>query len=294
MTEKPADAPTTPPDQAPMGRRPQLQERGALSVPMRAFRYDAGASDAIATRAIAEEIPVEIQFGGVPFAVMMASPLDLEDLAWGFALTEGAIAVTDEIRAVEVELAAGSAIVNIALSANAMRGHLARKRALAGRTGCGVCGIEDLAHLPKARRARPAPSPTPTAIGAALAALETAQPLNTLTRAVHAAAWAGRDGAIRWVREDVGRHNALDKLIGALTRSGADPEDGFLLITSRCSFEMVVKAATFGAATLVAISAPTTLALETAGACGVDLIAVARADGALVFDFHPADYGAAA
>lgn len=279
----------------PMSTTPATgAERGAVPAPVRAFRYDKGATGAVAMREIAEEIPVEIQFGGAPFAVMMASPLDLEDFAYGFALTEGAIASAKEIRAVDVELASASARVNVTLTAKAMSGHLARKRALLGRTGCGVCGVEDLTQFPKARRATPTPPLDPAAIGVAIAALEMAQPLNALTHAVHAAAWAGRDGAIQLVREDVGRHNALDKLIGALTRADADVEQGFLIITSRCSFEMVVKAATFGASTLVAISAPTTLALETARLSGVDLIAIARADGALTFDVYPAQSGAAA
>ena len=129
-----------------------------------------------------------------------------------------------------------------------MSAHLARKRALVGRTGCGVCGIEDLGHLPKARRRlAPARAVAPAAVGAAVSALDALQPLNQRTRAVHAAAWCERDGAISVVREDVGRHNALDKLIGALLRERADPDDGFFVITSRCSFEMVAKAATFGA-----------------------------------------------
>ena len=176
-----------------------------------------------------------------------------------------------------------------------MSAYLARKRALSGRTGCGVCGVEDLAHLPRAKtRARKAPKIAPKAIGAALAGLEAAQPLNARTRAVHAAAWCGADGAILRVREDVGRHNALDKLIGALLREGANPNEGFVLITSRCSFEMVVKTAAFGAGTLVSVSAPTSLALETAAECGVELIAIARADGALGFERPDWERGAAA
>jgi FdhD protein len=277
------------------GQQPRLQtERGAVATPVRAFRYDADAVGPVMMREIAEEIPVEIAFGGASFAVMMASPLDLRDFAVGFALTEGAIGSAAEIRAVEVDLEPRRARVNVALTSNAMRAHLARKRAMTGRTGCGVCGIDDLQHLPRAPRVSPSAPIPPAAIGSAVAALQALQQLNARTHAVHAAAWVGRDGAIRRVREDVGRHNALDKLVGALVIERVDPQDGFVLVTSRCSFEMVVKTAVFGAATLVSVSAPTTLALETAQATGVVLIAIARADHALAFDLYAAESGAAA
>jgi len=270
-------------------------DRGVLAATARVVRYDGASPGAIVMREIAEEVPVEIAFGGAPFAVMMATPLDLEDFVTGFALTEGAIETASDIRAIEVKQGPRSFRVEVTLTGAAMRAHLGRKRALSGRTGCGVCGIEDLAHLPRARaRSAPARKIAPKAIGAALAALEAAQPLNARTRAVHAAAWCGVDGATRLVREDVGRHNALDKLIGALLREGANPADGFVLVTSRCSFEMVVKTAAFGAGTLVSVSAPTSLALETAAQCGVDLVAIARADGALAFEPVDLECGAAA
>ncbi|HXZ16300.1 MAG TPA: formate dehydrogenase accessory sulfurtransferase FdhD, partial [Roseiarcus sp.] len=146
------------------------------------------------------------------------------------------------------------------------------------------CGVEDFDQMP---RPLPAPGPArpvaPAAIGRALSELEGRQPLNALTRAVHAAAWCRLDGSIALVREDVGRHNALDKAIGALWRNGVGAEGGFFVITSRCSFEMVAKAAIFGVRTLVAVSAPTSLALERARALGVTVIAVARKDNALIF-----------
>lgn len=268
-----------------------------VTVATRAYRYDVGAIGPAASREIAVEAPVELAFGGVPFAVMMATPTHLEDFAVGFALTEGIVEGIDEIRAVEASFDAAAAKVSVSLTGERMREHLARKRALSGRTGCGVCGVEDLEHLPKPRRRiAAAPHVSPSAIGAALAALEAAQPLNFRTRAVHAAVWCGLDGAIRAVREDVGRHNALDKVIGAMLRGGADPDDGFLLITSRCSFEMVAKAAAFGAGTLVSVSAPTSLALARAEQCGIALIAIARADQALAFAAAVvnADRGAAA
>ena len=256
----------------------------AIATAARVYRYDVGASGPGQTREIAVETPVELSFGGAPFVVMMATPRDLEDFAAGFALTEGIVGAIDEIRAIEVEVGATAARVNVTVSGERMSAHLARKRALIGRTGCGLCGIEDLEHLPKARqRVKPARKIAPPAIGAAIANLDTLQPLNQRTRAVHAAAWCALDGAIKLVREDVGRHNALDKLVGALLREGVDPDDGFLAITSRCSFEMVAKSATFGAGTLVSLSAPTSLALRYAQECGVALIVVARADRALCF-----------
>jgi FdhD protein len=269
----------------------------SIGVAARAYSYDAGAIGPAFVREIAVETPVEIAFGGAPFAVMMATPTHLEDFAVGFALTEGIVEQIDEIRAVDAIVDATSARVNVALSGERMSAHLARKRAMAGRTGCGLCGIEDIEHLPKARGRVTASRPvSPRAIGAALKALDLAQPLNARTRAVHAAAWCDRDGVIQKVREDVGRHNALDKLIGALLRAGADPDDGFMLITSRCSFEMVAKTAAFGAGALVSLSAPTSLALTRAEECGVALIVIARADQALCFPGGGVDanHGAAA
>jgi FdhD protein len=236
------------------------------------------------TRAIAVEAPVELVYGDQPYAVMMATPADLEDFAVGFSLTEGVIEAADEVRAVRVEGEARGLRLAVDLAPGRLRSHLARRRAMSGRTGCGVCGIEDLAQLPRARtRTGAAPAVSAAAIRRALAALGDAQGLNRATRAVHAAAWADLAGALRHVREDVGRHNALDKLVGALARGGEAPEEGFLLVTSRCSFEMVEKAASYGIATLVAISAPTSLALERAEHHAMTLVAVARADSVTVF-----------
>jgi len=172
----------------------------------------------------------------------------------------------------------------IDLAAGKLHQHLARQRAMTGRTGCGVCGIDDLDALKRAERA--ATLPPPILIGPverALTALEAKQVLNAATGAVHAAAWADAAGRILHIREDVGRHNALDKLIGALLRAEVEPLSGFIVITSRCSFEMVEKTASFGARTLVAISAPTSLAIERARKLDVALIGVARRDTLTVF-----------
>ncbi len=257
---------------------------GSVDVPARVYSYDVGAGGPEFARPIAVEAPVQIVIGGSPFAVMMATPRDLEDFAYGFALTEQIVERTQDIRGVEVEDAEEGWRIRIALSGERLQAHLARGRAMSGRTGCGLCGIEDFSQMPSPRAPTHSRAPIePAAIGAALAALEVRQPLNRLTRAVHGAAWCERDGRIALSREDVGRHNALDKAIGALARAGAAPDGGFFLITSRCSFEMVAKAATFGAGTLVSLSAPTSLALERAQRFGVNVIAVARRDGALCF-----------
>jgi FdhD protein len=263
---------------------PPNEEAAALAIRARDYRYDCGAAGHAFTRDIAVETAVNILFGGVPFAVMMTTPTDLEDFAIGFALTEGVIEKLSDIRGVEIARAEQGLKVDVALNGERMSAHLARGRAISGRTGCGLCGIDDLAHLPAPRRAVAEARPiAPAAIRAALAALDESQPLNAQTRAVHGAAWCDRSGAIVALREDVGRHNALDKLIGALVRKSVSPGDGFFVITSRCSFEMVAKVAIFGAATLVALSAPTSLAIERAEASGVTLIAIARADHAMIF-----------
>ena len=239
-------------------------------------------------RALAVEMPVNVVYGTVPYAVMMLTPADLEDFAYGFSLTEGVIESPDEIRGVTVEPGEGGLRLLVDLAPGRLREHLARKRAISGRTGCGVCGIDDLSALPTAKpRSGDAPRKGPqvrlSAIQAALAALSDRQTLNRETRAVHAAAWARLDGTLTAVREDVGRHNALDKCIGALLREGVRPDEGFLVITSRCSFEMAEKAATLGASVLVAISAPTSLAIERARCHDLTLCAIARSDTLTVF-----------
>ena len=266
-------------DAAPEGETP----RTALTVPTEIIAYDA-ADPRAGERSLAVETPVNLVYGSVPYAVMMTTPSDLEDFAYGFSLTEGIVAAADEIRSARVEDGEGGLRLLVDLVPGRLREHLARKRAISGRTGCGVCGIDDLSALPMAEPRQAGGTRVGLgAISLALAALGDAQVLNHETRAVHAAAWARLDGSLVAVREDVGRHNALDKLIGALIRAGTDPADGFLVITSRCSFEMVEKAAHFGAAVLVAISAPTSLALERARLHGITLCAIARSDNLTVF-----------
>jgi FdhD protein len=263
--------------------RPGELPPASEQVPIQVMAYTGG-EPRPGARALAAEVPVNLVYGSVPHAVMMATPVDLEDFAYGFSLTEGIIESAAEIRSTRIEVGADGLRLHVELAPGRLREHLARKRAISGRTGCGVCGIEDLAQLPHAQLLNaPDIRVSLPAIAAALTSLDAAQVLGAETRAVHAAAWARLDGSVAAVREDVGRHNALDKLIGALIRSGTEVDQGFLVITSRCSFEMVEKAARLGAAVIVAISAPTSLALERARANGLTLCAIARADTVTVF-----------
>ena len=235
-------------------------------------------------RALAVETPLELVFGTIPYAVMMVSPDDLEDFVAGFALTEGVIERASDIRSMVIETHPKGLRALIDLVPEKLSAHLARKRAMTGRTGCGVCGIEDLASLPAQETPlKDSARISDGAIKRAIDTLSAHQPLNDATRAVHAAAWFDANGTFILGREDVGRHNALDKAIGALLRNGADASVGFMLITSRASYEMIEKTARFGASTLVAISAPTSLAVERATALGITLYGIARADGAMKF-----------
>ncbi len=251
----------------------------------RAFTY-AGASQPV-SRVIPVESPINIIYGNQPFAVMMATPQDIEDFCVGFSLTEGIIDGPADIRTIEIEANDKAVLARLGIAGDKMQRLLARSRNMMGRTGCGLCGIEDLAQLKRDQSARPvlavAASVSAAAISRALQKLETMQPLNALTHAVHAAAFADAAGDLVLVREDVGRHNALDKLAGALVRTQRDATNGFIVISSRASFEMVEKAAAIGARTLVAISAPTSLAIERARDLGLTLIAIARHDGAIAF-----------
>lgn len=236
-----------------------------------------------ARRDVASEIAVSFIYGDAPYAVMMASPGDAEDFAYGFSLTKGIVRAASEIRSVRVAPREKGLELHIELAPGRFHEHLARRRAITGRTSCGLCGVETVEQLPQAERLAPAAPIAPRAVFSALANLNRNQKLNALTRAVHGAAFCTRDGAIRALREDVGRHNALDKLIGALIREGVSPREGFVIVTSRASFEMVEKTAIFGAPALVAISAPTSFAVERAQALGLTLGAIARADSMMVF-----------
>jgi len=245
-----------------------------------------GASVSI-TEVIAEEVPVALVYNNISHAVMMASPADLSDFGLGFSLSEGILAAKDELMDIGVAESEAGIEVQMAIAIERFRLLRERRRTLAGRTGCGICGVESLEQA-----VRPVPPVTAAttipvdAVYAALAELPQRQAVNQLTRSVHAAAWMNRAGRIQLVREDVGRHNALDKLIGAMAWRGVDPADGFALITSRCSVEMVQKAAAVGIPVLVAISAPTALARRMAEGCGLTLLALARPDSVLIVT-HP-------
>lgn len=262
------------------GRSPSRSTLG------RTLRYDGTLG-----RASAVEVPVEtavnVVYGNLPYAVMMMTPADIEDFVTGFSLTEGVIEAPEEIRGTTIREQAEGLVVAVDLEPAAMRRHLARRRNLSGRTSCGLCGVESLDQLPGASRRVKGCSATAEAVGRAVHLLDQHQPLHRRTRAVHAAAWCDAGGAIVLVREDVGRHNALDKMIGACLKAGHPAADGFAVITSRCSFEMIEKAAIFGAGTLVAVSAPTSLAIERAQALGLTLVAVARGDAAVAFSAFP-------
>lgn len=239
--------------------------------------------DGITDRAVPIEAPVALEYCGLGYAVMMASPDNLEDFIVGHAVAEGLVQIAADVTEVDVARVEGGWIVRAQLPEDAREAIFARARTRVSDSSCGLCGVESISEA-----LRPLPEVTATiktsrkAIARALAGLYSHQPLNLATGAVHAAAFCDSDGHILQVREDVGRHNALDKLIGGLGRSGIDVVAGFILLSARCSFELVEKAVRSGAPMLVTISAPTSLAVERAKAAGLTLVSLARADSALV------------
>jgi FdhD protein len=246
----------------------------------RLHRVDGGVSGVVWQ--VAEEVPVAIMHNSVSTAVMMATPADLEDFAVGFSLSEGFVTDAAAIRNVMALTVVNGFCVDIAVDAAALKPRSAR--ALEGRTGCGLCGVEDIADVVKPiRPVRPAFTLDPAAALEAFAGFPAHQPMNRLNHSVHAAAWVSPAGGILLAREDIGRHNALDKLLGAVIRQGLDRRTGFVAMTSRCSFELVQKCARTGIAHLVTISAPTGLALQLARAAGITL--ACRAADAIVC-FH--------
>ena len=258
------------------------------SVHRPARRITAAGSEAL-DEVVAEEVAVALVYNGIGHAVMMATPCDIEDFARGFSLTEHIVEQPSEIFDIEVEPVGRGIEVRLEIASQRLAGLQARRRSLAGRTGCGLCGVDSLEAA-----LRPVPVSTGqgpvsrAAIERAMATLPTWQRINRLNGATHAAGWAAADGELVLVREDVGRHNALDKLGGALARSdymgaGVAQPGGFVVVTSRCSYEMVQKAAALGAVAIAAVSAPTSLAIETAEQAGIALVAFVRDDRLTVY-----------
>ena len=242
-----------------------------------------------ASRDVPEETAVAVVHDGATFAVMMATPADIEDFAVGLSLSEGVIDASTQIRDLEVVVTEHGIEARLWLDRPAGVALAERRRALAGPTGCGLCGIESL----QAVTAAPAPdvqsggaTVTAADVTAMLQAMSAAQVLGARTRAVHAAGFWTREEGLVVAREDVGRHNALDKVAGALARAGREGEGGVVVLTSRVSIDMLQKTLRLGAAVIVAVSAPTSMAIRAADAAGLTLIAVARDDGFEVFT-HP-------
>lgn len=245
---------------------------------------------------VADEVPIAFEYNGIAHAVMLATPADLEEFALGFSLSEGVIDSIADLYGIEarreVRRETHGITLELDVAAAAFVRLKERRRTLAGRTGCGICGTESLDQV-----LRPLPDlsaidlrVTPAALLRASNALADVQPLQRLTGAAHGAAWCSVEGTILLMREDVGRHNALDKLIGAMTRADVDPRAGFVLITSRASMEMVQKSATVGIGVLAAVSAPTAAAVRMAQGCGQTLVGFVRSAEFSVYT-HPGRVG---
>jgi FdhD protein len=233
---------------------------------------------------LAEEVPVNLAYNGQPHVVMMATPRDLEDFARGFSLSEGVLVSVAQIADVKVDEVEGGIMINVLTVPKAKVAKERQARSLEGRTGCGICGMQRLDQVVRnVRPVKPGFKADPRAIARAFAELPERQIMNRDNKSLHAAAWCGPYGEIRLLREDVGRHTALDKLIGALAQADADTAGGFVLMTSRCSFELVQKASSVGIPCLATVSAPTSLALDLAGRAGL-VLASLSGDGVVLFE----------
>jgi FdhD protein len=239
------------------------------------------------TDQVAEEVPVALKYHDVPHVVMLATPADLEDFAVGFTLSEELVARAEEIRSVEVTKGREGIDIQVTVAWERFSALLHRRRNLTGRTGCGLCGAETATDAIREHgQVGPGPNVSIRELHEAIEKLASLQPINARTGSVHAAAWVIPGEGILLVREDVGRHNALDKAIGALVRSGTDFGSGYMLITSRASFEMVQKSVAVGISCLVALSAPTAFAINLARKTGLTLVAFARRQQHVVYA-HP-------
>ncbi|KGI79014.1 formate dehydrogenase accessory sulfurtransferase FdhD [Oleiagrimonas soli] len=270
----------------PRPTRPEAGAAGFVRRPVQRFR---DGRDTRLDDAVAEEVPVAMVYNDAPFAVMMLTPADFEDFALGFSLSEGLIERASDLQQIDVHerLEGYELAMRVHEDVVQARTGVDRERLLPGRSGCGLCGartLEDAVRHPKP--VGEGPRIDAAVLETALAALREAQPINRATGSVHAAAWVDPQGKIQLVREDVGRHNALDKLIGAMLRAGTDPQAGFLIVTSRASYEMVTKAASAGITVMAAISAPTALAIHLAQSTGLTLIGFARPGSHVVYA-HP-------
>ena len=251
-----------------MDKSSRVSEAGAVplcSVPASGVSIDGAGQEAPVVWQLPEEVAVALQINTEPYTVMMATPADLTDFGRGFVLAEGIIANRADILGVIAMPVENGWAVDVAIDEEALAEARMPRRSIEGRSGCGLCGVENIADVvrvqePIARTVKPSAA----AILKAARELPKRQIMNRFNRTVHGAAWVSLDGDILHVREDVGRHNALDKLIGVLADQNIDLDTGFALMTSRCSFELVQKSATFGIGALVTVSAPTTLALDIA------------------------------
>jgi len=240
---------------------------------------------AAGARVLANESPVAVEFDAQPYAVMMLTPADLEDFAVGFALSERIIGRADEIARIDIRYGAIGIGIDVRLEKEHSSRLAERRRSLAGQSGCGICGLTTIGEaLPELKPLTGAPAVSEAALFRALAALPARQVINRQTGATHAASFCSPEGEILVVREDVGRHNAFDKVIGHLARQAIDPASGFALLTSRCSYELVQKAVLARIPALATISAPTELAVSMAKDANLTLIALARSDSVLVFN----------
>ncbi|TSH89175.1 formate dehydrogenase accessory sulfurtransferase FdhD [Verticiella sediminum] len=263
------------PDLPPL---PQTQQRVAVR------RVRQGHVQPASDDLLAEEVPVALEYNGISHATLLATPADLEDFARGFSYTEGIIDGPADIRGIDVQSTAEGLVVQLEIATAREVRLKERRRALAGRTGCGLCGVESLEDVQ--RVLAPLAVHAPLSLGVlseALAGMRAGQALHEATGATHAAAWFDSRGRLLCLREDVGRHNALDKMIGATLR--AERVDGFAVVSSRASFEMVQKSVAAGIHTLVAVSAPTALAARLAHDMGLLLLGFSRGQSATVYTY---------